>query len=299
MSDSVRDSTFSEAIADSLWFFRPALAQKFLNCGTDFIVLECKNCNTLHTFSLDCGLRICEVCTKKRWSKLNKKYAPLVRSKNPKKLSLLTLTIKNLKELNKNSIHQLINYFVTFRHRRYVKKRLSGGLWTLEIKGTRGNYNLHIHSLIEHNFYGRPSKYEVQNLKIPERLKDTKGIVTKKDLLTYTGHDIGQIMLSIIWSNISGDPVIDIRRVDDSKEAFRYILKYVTKPPDLDTPQDFADFLIAFYATPMIKLYGSWYNALIILKPFLVCMHCGFSNWKIIMFSWDLKAYPNIEIRGP
>lgn len=286
------------AIARILRLFNPHLADRYENCGTEFVVLECGSCKRLHTCSLNCGLRICETCTKKRWSKLHKKYAPLVRSKNPRQLSLLTLTIKNIPILDSKIIHSLIENFMNFRRRSYVQKRLLGGLWCIEIKGTRGNYNLHIHAIIEHKWFGKPSKSETFNIKIPKRLTETKGIISTKDLLNYSEKDSGQVMLSILWENITGDPIIDIRRIKSSKEALRYVLKYVTKPPCLETPEDMVEFLIAFYTTPMLKLFGCWYHAVILIMPGLICLMCGCSNWNRVLFSWQIVNW-DAEIRAP
>lgn len=295
MSNNVSDST--QTIADLLQPFNESVASRFLKCGQDFVVLECNNCKRLHTLSINCGLRICKSCTKKRWSKLHKKYSPLVRSKNPKTLSLLTLTIKNLVYLDSNVIHRLITHFVNFRRRTYVKNRLKGGLWCIEIKGTRGNYNLHVHCIIESKWFNKPSMQEAKQISIPERLNKTKNIQSKEDLVKYSGRDIGQITLSAIWENITGDPVIDIRRIKSTKEALRYVLKYVTKPPDLEAPEDFVDFLIAFYSIPMLKTFGSFYHAVILFTPRLICYQCNSSTWKVIAFSWQL-IFPQ-DIRAP
>jgi len=284
-------------IARILRFCNSHLADRFANCGTDFVVLECKNCKKLHTFSLNCGLRICKVCTEKRYSKLRKRYGALIRAKNPRQLSLLTLTIKNVQTLDSNTIHNLIENFVTFRRRRYVQKRLKGGLWCIEIKGSKGNFNLHIHIIIESKWFGRPTKSEISNISIPERLTTTKGVSSKEDLLNYTGKDIGQIMLSAIWEEIAGDPVVDIRRVRSGKEALKYVLKYVTKPPNLETPEDFVEFLFAFFSIPMLKLFGAWYNAVVLVKPRLMCLACGGTYFTVIMFSWcwQWRHYQSVE----
>jgi hypothetical protein len=171
----------------------------------------------------------------------------------------------------------------------------------MEVKGTKGNYNLHIHAVIEHVFFGRPSRREASE-KLPERLTITKGIATKQDLLDYSEKDIGQIMLSAIWENITGDPVIDIRRVRSHKDALRYVLKYVTKPPCLETPEDFVEFIMAFSCIPMLKTFGSWYNTINLPKLFLVCKNCdSIMSWRIVDASWfpHWRIHQDIEfVRG-
>ncbi len=289
-----------QKVADSLRLFSSHLADRFTKCGQDFVVLECNNCKRLHTLSIDCGLRICDVCTRKRWSKLNKKYSPLVKSRNIRQLSLLTLTIKNLLSLDSKVIRNLIEHFVNFRRRSYVKKRLLGGLWCIEIKGTKGNYNLHIHCIIEHRWFGRPSKQEAKQIQIPERLNETKNIRSKDDLVQYVGKDIGQITLSAIWENLTGDPVIDVRRIKSAKDALRYVLKYVTKPPDLEAPEDYVEFLISFFGIPMLKTFGSWFHAVILIKPRLICYQCNSSSWTVVMFSWQENVFQDAsQARSP
>jgi hypothetical protein len=296
----MRACNTEQSVASSLRLFSSHLADRYEKCGQDFVVLECRNCHRLHTLSISCGLRICGVCTRKRWSKLHKKYAPLVRSRNPRQLSLLTLTIKNLESLDSNVIHTLIENFVNFRRRIYVKRRLLGGLWCIELKGSAGNYNLHLHCIIEHQWFGKPTKQEAKQIEIPPRLNETKGIGSKSDLVNYQGKDAGQLTLSAIWEGLSGDPVIDIRRIRSAKQALKYVLKYVTKPPDLEAPEDFVKFLVAFRAIPMIKLFGSWYHAIILIKPRLVCYQCNSSSWTVVMFSWQLSVFQiAAQPRGP
>jgi hypothetical protein len=170
----------------------------------------------------------------------------------------------------------------------------------MEIKGTRGNYNLHIHCVIEHKWFGRPSKQEAKQIQIPERLKETKNITSKTDLVRYEGKDIGQITLSAIWEEISGDPVIDIRRIKSAKDALKYILKYVTKPPDLEAPSDYVNFLIAFFGIPMLKTFGSWFHAIILITPRLICFQCNSSSWTVVMFSWQQNIIQDIaQARSP
>jgi hypothetical protein len=295
-------SDFELALTNSLQSLSIRLAERFSNCGADFVVIECSNCGTRHTLSVNCGLRICQGCTAKRYTKLYSKYRNLLQSKHPGKLSLLTLTIKNVATLDRNIVKTLIQSFLKFRRRTYVKKRLIGGLWCMEVKGTAGNYNLHIHAVIEHIYFGRPSRREASQISIPERLAETKGISSRQDLLNYSEKDIGQIILSAIWQDITTDPVIDIRRVRSHKDALRYVLKYVTKPPDLEAPKDFVEFLMAFSCIPMLKTFGSWYNAIEFPKLFIMCMNCNsIMSWRIVDASWfpHWRIHQDIEsIRG-
>jgi len=276
----------SSIIESALEVYNLNWLSRFKSCGKLFIGLRCSNCGKPLAIPSTCKLRVCPSCSKKIASKLFRKYLPLFKGLiRCGLLSLLTLTIRNIYNMEigiiklKKCIHE-------FLKKRYVRKRIIGGIYAIEVKeDENGWFNIHVHFLIVHKYFGRPSKSEIRHLKIPSRLQD----ISKDDLINnsyiYINGDkvaVGQLVLSAFWEQISGDPVIDIRRVRSPKAGLRYVLKYVLKPPRFSTVEAYVEFLRAFKHKPRVVPLGGCRGSVIEEKYKLKCDYCGSSSFVFV-----------------
>ena len=246
-------------IEDVLKLFKDgAYLWKYQNCSELFAVIECTNCGHRKAIFTGCGLRICPECSKRRARRLFRRYLRIFRSLLSSRkciLSLLTLTVKNCSTILEG-LEKLKKGWEKFRRRKYFANRAYGGIFVIEVKlGRDGRYNLHAHILLLHRWFGVPKLQEVKHLTIPERLKYTKGIRTWRDLLK-PQRGLGQIVLSILWENIVGDYVVDIRRVRSLKKGLGYVIKYLLKPPKFPEPEHYVEFLEAFWKQPVLIPFG-------------------------------------------
>jgi len=264
---------------------------KYQNCKDLFAILECTNCGKRIAIFTGCGLRICPECSKRRASKLYRRYLKIFKSLLGKGiLSLLTLTVRNCDSISQG-LEKLKKGWEKFRRRSYFKSRVLGGIFVVEVKiGKDGKYNLHAHILLVHRWFGVPRLQEVKHLRIPERLKYTKGIESYADLLK-PRKGIGQIVLSVIWENITGDYVVDIRRVRSLKNGLGYVIKYLLKPPKFPSPEHYVEWLETFWKQPVLIPFG-------VVRDFeddegfkpvcLLCLNTEFI-FVCICFSWEIN----------
>jgi hypothetical protein len=220
----------------------------------------CSNCGFLHAIRLKCTDRFCRLCCKADYKRLYDKYLPVVENSNY--LAHLTLNLKNKKYLNGLVVQELLNYFNTFRNDAYIKRKIRGGLAVIECKHSykTEDWNLHIHCLLDCEF-------------------------------------IPQDYISKLWKRITGDSdnvyikeVANRYKVGPRAIALHYLLKYVLKPPVVNTFNGVRMYLTlkedynnAFFKTRHIVAFGSFYDATFNLEedePFdLVCPVCGGIVW--------------------
>jgi len=118
-------------------------AENFSKCKNDQVVLRCKDCGKHHFYTKTCQLSVCPKCENSKRFQIVKRYEKLANSmENPKQIDL---TVENYKELSKDHIQELRDYFTKLRD----KYDFKGGLYTLEIVNKGRGWNIHIHALID------------------------------------------------------------------------------------------------------------------------------------------------------
>jgi len=111
----------------------------------------------------------------------------------------LTLTLKHCQENLLSQVEFLQDAFRRLRYRAYWKKRVTGGIWFLQVHRSEndGCWHPHFHILLD-------------------------GV--------YLEHD----KLSALWDLVTfGSPIIDIRRVNDPEESASYVARYSARPAKL------------------------------------------------------------------
>lgn len=277
---------------------------RFRNCGKLYIGLKCSGCGRPVVVPLCCKLRVCPECSRKIASQLFRRYLPILKSlMKSGVLSLLTLTIRNVFNM-KIGIDKLKKCISEFLKKNYVRKRIVGGLYAIEVKEDEyGWYNIHVHFLIVHKWFGKATPSEIRHLRIPSRLQ---GIVSKDNLtsnshLCINGKKVatGQVILSIFWEQISGDYVVDIRRIRSPKGGLRYVLKYVLKPPSFSRVESYVEFLKAFEHKPRVVPIGEM-RGVEIKKHVLSCPCCGTTSFIFVklLFEDEIDEFLALESDG-
>lgn len=169
-------------------------------------------------------------------------------AKTMERSKLLTLTMKNKPYLQREDIKLLRRQFNRLMRRKYYRKRIKGGLYVIQLKNIGNGWNLHIHALID---------------------------VVAGDM----GY-LSQQRISDNWLEITGDSmVVDVRKARNSKLGFRYIVRYLTTPPELDGQELLYNRVLK--GTRLIQTFGDLYGSHPDKPKMPPCEVCGCNEWII------------------
>ncbi|MDN4015316.1 hypothetical protein QX233_22970, partial [Chryseobacterium gambrini] len=73
---------------------------------------------------------------------------------------------------------------------------------------------------------------------------------------------IPQAALSSVWEDLTGAPVLDVRRIEergdlDTESALAEVIGYVTKPPEFESVADEVEYLTALKGSRLVQPFGS------------------------------------------
>jgi len=120
---------------------------------------------------------------------------------------------------------------------------VSGGIYAIDIRQVDSSeYNVHLHAVVD-------SPY------------------------------IPQAALSAVWEDITGDPVVDVRRIYDRgkeslQEALQETVGYAVKPPEFETLDDEIGFVQATKGAPLVHPFGSLHGSAEDGAGDLLCARC-------------------------
>ena len=123
---------------------------------------------------------------------------------------------------------------------------VDGGIYAVDIKAEKApdgdGYNVHLHAIVD---------------------------------MAY----IPQAALSAVWEDLTGAPVVDVRRIYDrgegsAKEALLETVGYALKEPEFDDVSDEVDYLEALEGRAMVHPFGSLHGNIPEIVARLVCSDC-------------------------
>jgi hypothetical protein len=123
------------------------------------------------------------------------------------------------------------------------KELVDGGVYGIDIKQQDdGSFNVHLHAICD---------------------------------LPY----VPQAALSSVWEDLTGDPVIDVRRIDsrgdlDAESALAEVVGYVTKPPEFESVEEEAEYMVALKNARLMQPFGSLHGNTPDLGGMLLCSEC-------------------------
>lgn len=223
----------------------------FVKCGSVVQTTFIRSCSCstdiVHSYH-KCNLRICPACSKRRKGRFYRKYLPYLSSLPQDRtnfLYFLTISPKNYTDLESGLKHIKASWSKFIRSK-YVRERIKGGLYVIEIKGSEGNWNIHLHSIC----YGRWLDNKV-------RLHKNSKIVR-------------------LFMASSNRPVnIHITRQGSSRFTLNYMLKYISaNKDDFFSVRDVALYTHFTYRRRLIHGFGSMYNLKLPKVPHY-CVKCG------------------------
>lgn len=167
------------------------------SCRTNAWFIRHSTTGEVRIASNSCKLRWCPLCQQARQNYIAQQVSKwFYRVDYPK---LLTVTLRHTSSPLKSQVDFLYKCFQKFRKRKFITKRLRGGVWFFQVKKSKdGNtWHPHIHALIDADFMER-----------------------KK--------------LSQLWAEITGgSTVIDIRGIFDTEKCVKHNARYCATPASL------------------------------------------------------------------
>jgi len=246
-------------------------------CGNHEFWVQCEDCGHKWSVTRTCDLRVCPKCEGSRKSRVINKYKESVLSKMDKRnIRFITLTKKNKQSLKPEHIKEIRSDFNKLLRKQLnpdnnskatFKSKLHGGIYAIEINHTKNGWNIHMH-------------------------------------VFYEGFYIDQSNLSRAWEDITGNPIVDIRKINDEESALLDVCKYVAKKPfvrdkytdkegnthleDISINKEakrLFEYFEATYKTHMVQVFGKFHHAdsscsttISVSVPKVTCPECGSNN---------------------
>ena len=215
--------------------------------GHETVTLYCACCGSKKVVKLRCGDRTCAVCRGKDFWRMYRGYLKSVEAiKRPK---LVTFTLRNVATISREYIRGLRRSFTRLMHRAYYKKRVRGGLQTIEVVNKGRGWHVHLHVMLDSDY-------------------------------------LPQAKLSKDWGEITrGSFIVDIREAGTVAEGLKYCLKYLSKPPVLSGHEE--EYREAVKGLRLVQPFGSLYGDLVLSLPDVICPECGGNKW--VCWEFELK----------
>ncbi len=121
-----------------------------LDIDHKWLTLICTHCGYEKKVSVPCGDRFCRTCNAGRQARTIRRISWLIKqskSRDRQTLKFVTLTIPHSRTVF-DGTRKLISSFRKLRNRQGWKKRLYGGLYVIEVKGSPAAWHVHMHIVV-------------------------------------------------------------------------------------------------------------------------------------------------------
>lgn len=217
--------------------------EKWENCKSKIVTLECKNCGFQYHTELGCGLRTCPDCAKDRANKVLTEIYNIVKHINIKKywsLKMITFSYGFEQYTPYSAVISKVKQAFTKIYYDILQQKGTGAVVSVEL-GER-NLSVHIHCL----YYG--------------------GFIPRETLIAE-------------WERLTGKWYVDIRKIRGLK-GIREVIKYITKGLlDMSYERAF-EIEKALKGQRRFITYGIFYNR--IQKKKFECPLCHSQDWRYV-----------------
>ncbi len=254
----------------------PKQAERLIECGTEYVYYECQtsDCRSIGWSKNHCGMRVCLECAGRMKGKLLAKYQkaiPKLKECYKRKLRLVTLTLKNVPELQApdfNAISQIKEAFYRLRKRPLLRKKIYGGVYGVEATNKGKGWHVHIHALISSEFIKDACK----------EMKQAKNSREEKILEREKCAHCKSKCLRRLWQEETGSSVVDIKKADT--EAIIEVIGYIAKPLSTKNAELLFEWWLVMKNRPFLKPFGEFYFMRKV-KARLTCPWCGGQKFKV------------------
>lgn len=301
-----------------------AHAERVARCMHQSVQLECPTmaggCGSDDNFTpITCDSRLCPTCMNRAMGRNIEKYVGQIEAMDHP--TLLTLTIENVgdPETGKEGVQ---GAFGRLRQRTFPTEGKQGEkryVWATGDDGGEPADHYWKSALCGAGAFDLARRlqkhYVEQDRQIPWKELVDGGVygidIKQQDDGTYNVHlhaicdmpYIPQAALSSVWEDLTGAPVVDVRRIDsrgdlDAESALAEVIGYVTKPPEFESVEDEVEYLTALKGARLVQPFGSLHGNTPRVTGLLRCSTCEVApRW------WNYKGlvdggYDNMEVAG-
>ena len=280
-------------------------AKRFAKCRRQSVQLECGACGSDYNYvPISCDSRLCPDCMNRRMGRAIGRFEPLVSDMDSPTFG--TLTIENSSEIE-SGVDAIRDAFSKLRRRTIppsgsVTREIDGEIvtkrWVWSMSDDGGEPADHywksaLCAAGKHDLARSIQKrYVDQNKQIPftELVKGgVYGIdIKQQEEERYHVHlhtlidsaYLPQAAISSVWEDITGAPVVDLRRADLG--ALNDVVGYVTKPPEFESIEAEIEYLTTLKGTRLLQPFGSLHGQTTASAALLRCADCDIAPTE-----WD------------
>jgi hypothetical protein len=284
-------------------------AKRFATCNQQSVQLECPDefgaggCGCEENYTpITCDHLLCPECGKRRMGQAVEKYLPAVKSWDAP--TFYTFTIENVSDPAKGA-EAVKGAFGRLRQRTLppageTERQGSVKRWAWANDGGEPA-NLWKSRLLDHGRHDlvrrMQKKYVADGRRIPWKELVSGGFygvdVKQKGPDEFNVHlhvladaaYIPQAVLSSVWEDLTGAPVVDVRRIYDRgsgslEAAVVETIAYSVKAPEFEEVEDAAEFAASMKGKRLVQPFGSLHGNTPRVESQLLCSECEMTpNW--------------------
>jgi hypothetical protein len=302
-----------------------AHAERVARCMQQSVQLECPTmaggCGSDDNYTpISCDSRLCPVCMDRAMGRNIQKYRALVEAMDYP--TLATLTIENVDDFERGK-EAIQGAFGRLRQRTIPSEGEEGEKrWVWKANDDEGEpaddyWKSKLCAAGAYDVARQVQKHYVEeDRQIPWKELVEGGVygidIKQQDDGAYNVHIhaicdmpyIPQAALSSVWEDLTGAPVVDVRRIDergdlDTETALSEVIGYVTKPPEFESVEDQVEYLTALKGSRLVQPFGSLHGNTPRVTGLLRCSTCECApRWWTYRGVVD-GGHDNMEIVGP
>lgn len=220
------------------------LAAKLRKCGKT-VLLRCLDCGFLHKGESRCDNKWCPACVQALAAERSRRIAFAV--KKFKWPLFVTLTMGNVRTLEKDPVRHLRQSFGRLRARKIWKDTVKGGVATIEVTNIGNGWHPHLHAVIDCRWLA---------VKTPA-LHHADTEAEKKEKILAAGAEFRRAWRIALRQG--EDPILKVKRCDAG--VVDEVVKYCIKGQDLVESEDaIGDMIRVLAATRLLTTFGSCYG---------------------------------------
>jgi len=258
-----------------------AHAKRLATCKRKSVQLECGDCGSDENYvPVSCGSRLCSDCMNEKMGRVAGQYLPVVEDWDHATMMRLSLPERVEPERLETAVDALRGAFGRLRRRKINVEADTFEKWMgalravgerrlakkLEIERRNGR-GIPVDDIVRSGFYG-----------IDIKQGDNGTLNVHMHVLADIPY-LPQAVLSDLWDDLIGAPVVDIRRVEqrgqsDEETALMEVIGYAAKAPEWENTEEQVAYFEALKGSKLIQPFGELHGNTPPRDALLYCCTC-------------------------